>query len=50
MLQKIDESFPDGTKRTNPDGGYYVWVTLPDGLDAKELLQDAIEEIQIKRP
>lgn len=47
MLQKIDESFPEGTKRTDPDGGYYVWVTLPDGLDGKELLQDAIEEIQI---
>ena len=47
MLQKIDESFPEGTKRTDPDGGYYVWVILPEGLDGKKLLQDAITEIQI---
>lgn len=28
---------------TNPNGGFYVWVTLPDGLDSKAMLPQAIE-------
>ncbi|HET9655197.1 MAG TPA: PLP-dependent aminotransferase family protein [Kineosporiaceae bacterium] len=29
---------------TTPKGGFYVWVTLPDGLDAKAMLPRAITE------
>jgi 2-aminoadipate transaminase len=32
------------TRYTSPDGGFYVWVTLPDGLDAKAMLPRAVTE------
>lgn len=36
--------FPEGTKFTQPDGGLFVWVELPDHMDAVTLLQKAIAE------
>lgn len=38
MLVGLAESMPGGTAWSNPGGGFFVWVTLPDGLDAVELL------------
>ena len=35
--------FPEGSKHTGPEGGLFVWATLPEGLDAKELLPRAVE-------
>jgi 2-aminoadipate transaminase len=29
---------------THPDGGFYVWVTLPEGVNAKAMLPRAITE------
>ncbi|KFI52469.1 PLP-dependent aminotransferase family protein [Bifidobacterium biavatii] len=29
---------PDGMRWTAPEGGYYIWVTLPDGVRALDLL------------
>ncbi len=42
MLEEL-ASFPAGTSYTRPDGGLFIWVTLPEGLDAKQLLEKAIE-------
>lgn len=44
MMETIDASFPEGTKRTSPDGGYYVWVELPKELDASALAKDLAVE------
>jgi 2-aminoadipate transaminase len=44
MMECIDKYFPEGTKHTFPDGGLFTWVELPGGLDATELLPDAIKE------
>ena len=33
---------PEGTTWTQPAGGLFVWVTLPEGLDAKAMLPRAI--------
>jgi len=43
MIEAMDEYFPEGTKHTFPDGGYYVWVTFPEGLDASKLKERAQE-------
>lgn len=43
MLEEL-ESFPAGTKWTKPQGGLFIWVELPVGLDALEILQKAIEK------
>jgi len=36
--------FPAGTRITNPQGGFVLWVEMPRGLDALELLNRAIEQ------
>jgi len=41
MLNAIDRYFPEGTKRTNPDGGLFIWVELPEGIDTTELLKES---------
>ena len=41
MLKKLAE-FP-GVKYTKPEGGLFIWAELPERLNAKELLDKAIE-------
>ena len=33
-----------GVKWTQPQGGLFLWVTLPAEMDAKALLQEAVKE------
>ena len=35
-------SFPAGVRYTKPDGGLFIWVELPEGLNARDLLQQAV--------
>ena len=42
MLSEL-ESFPSGTLYTRPEGGLFIWIELPEGIDTKELLPQAIE-------
>jgi len=42
MLDALDDLMPAGTTWTVPHGGFYVWVTLPEGLDAKAMLPRAV--------
>lgn len=42
VLDALDEFMPQGTRWTRPEGGYQVWVELPDGTDTSELLPDAV--------
>ncbi|NIO45008.1 MAG: aminotransferase class I/II-fold pyridoxal phosphate-dependent enzyme [Candidatus Aenigmarchaeota archaeon] len=44
MLKALEKYFPKGTKWTKPDGGMFLWVTLPGHLDTKEMFQEAIKE------
>jgi 2-aminoadipate transaminase len=46
MLQKLDEYMPKikGLKWTRPSGGLFLWVTLPDFMDATEMFPAAIEK------
>lgn len=48
MIECIDRFFPQGTKRTFPDGGLFTWVELPGGLNTKELLVEATTNPEIK--
>jgi DNA-binding transcriptional MocR family regulator len=36
-LRAIAKWFPPGTRVTQPEGGYFVWVELPQSVDALEL-------------
>ena len=42
MLAALDRYMPSGVEYTRPDGGLFIWVTLPEYFDAKEMLPDAI--------
>lgn len=44
MLACLDEHMPAGAAWTDPDGGFFVWVDLPEGVDAEELLPAAADE------
>jgi 2-aminoadipate transaminase len=44
MLDSMEEHFPAGTSWTKPEGGLFLWVTLPEQINAEELLQVAIEK------
>jgi DNA-binding transcriptional MocR family regulator len=38
MLRALAAEMPPGTTWTEPAGGYFIWVDLPPGLDARVLL------------
>src|SRR6185436_11819012 len=43
MLDALEEHMPEDATWTRPGGGFYVWATLPEWLDAKALLAAAVE-------
>jgi 2-aminoadipate transaminase len=43
MLEALEEHMPQDAGWTRPSGGFYVWVTLPEWIDAKALLAAAVE-------
>ena len=44
MVSALEEYMPQCTWNV-PDGGFYVWVGLPDGLDAKDMLPRAVTNL-----
>ncbi|HQD22049.1 MAG TPA: PLP-dependent aminotransferase family protein [Arachnia sp.] len=38
MLRALADEMPAGTTWTHPAGGFFVWVTLPEGLDSQAML------------
>ena len=49
MLGALDEFLPD-FHRTEPNGGFYVWLTLPSFLDSKGMLPRAVTELVAYTP
>ncbi len=43
MLETMDEMFPAEVRWTHPEGGMFLWGILPQGMDAAEVLKQAIE-------
>jgi 2-aminoadipate transaminase len=44
MLDSITEYFPAGVGCTHPEGGMFLWVTLPENASSRELLELAMKE------
>jgi 2-aminoadipate transaminase len=44
MLAAMEEFFPEGVTWTRPQGGMFLWVRLPEKVDAAKLLRVALEE------
>ncbi len=43
MLAALEEYFPPEATWTSPEGGFFVWVTLPEYLDTDQMLPLALE-------
>jgi 2-aminoadipate transaminase len=42
MLAALGQYLPPGCRWTHPAGGFYVWLTVPEGLDTKAMLPRAV--------
>ncbi len=44
MLEALDETWPDNTEWTKPQGGLFLWTTVDPSIDTRELLPRAAEK------
>ena len=44
MIQAIQQHFPEEISYTDPEGGMFIWATLPAFLNTDKLVQEAIQE------
>ena len=44
MLDGMDEFMPEGLTWMKPEGGMFLWATLPDGLESPTLLEKALKK------
>ncbi len=42
MLSCMDKYFPEKVTYTRPEGGIFIWATLPEGTDSGALMKEAI--------
>jgi len=43
MMECMDKYFPKCVKHTCPDGGIFLFCTMPDGYDSREVMKKALE-------
>jgi len=48
-LEAMAEYLPK-LSTTQPDGGFYLWITLPEGIDSKAMLPLAVKELVAYTP
>lgn len=44
MIRMLREEFPGSVSYTHPDGGMFIWVTLPSGYSSMEVFERALKE------
>ncbi|RKZ31732.1 aminotransferase [bacterium] len=44
MVEMMHKYFPEGVSFTEPNGGLFLWVTLPESINTTELLPKAVEK------
>jgi DNA-binding transcriptional MocR family regulator len=47
MLAALEKYMPSGTSWTKPEGGMFIWVTLPEGMDGAKLLARSLESAKV---
>lgn len=47
MLEALSRYMPEGVSWSEPEGGMFVWVTLPRGMNGADLLAFALEEYKL---
>lgn len=43
MLTALEREMPEGVSWSKPDGGFFVWITLPDHIDSDRMFDVAAE-------
>ena len=44
MLESLKQYFPPEVTWTHPQGGLFLWVSLPEGMDCQKLFEAALRE------
>jgi 2-aminoadipate transaminase len=44
MLEMIEEFFPEEAQFIRPQGGLFLWITLPDRINTNTILELAVEK------
>jgi len=47
MLAEMDARFPKSVRYTRPDGGIFLWATMPDGIDSNEFATRLVRERKV---
>lgn len=47
MEECMDCFFPASVKHSSPDGGMYIWVTLPEGSDVRRFCRESAVKLHI---
>jgi DNA-binding transcriptional MocR family regulator len=47
MLRSLEAFMPRGVSWTRPEGGFFIWLTLPPAIDTAALLPRAVEEAKV---
>ncbi|KPH07656.1 PLP-dependent aminotransferase family protein [Rhizobium acidisoli] len=47
MLAALENYMPEGTSWTKPEGGMFIWITLPEGMDGAKLLAKSLETAKV---
>lgn len=47
MLEALERCLPKEVSFTRPDGGMFIWLEFPEGIDGTELLAEAVKDIQV---
>jgi 2-aminoadipate transaminase len=43
MMAALERYMPEGVRWTNPQGGFFIWLTLPEQIDSVAMLKKAAE-------
>ena len=47
MLKALETHMPDGVRWTRPEGGMFIWITLPEHIDGADLLAKSLKTQKI---
>lgn len=45
MLAALEREMPEGATWTRPKGGFFLWVTLPEGVDAVDIIEECRDNL-----